>query len=47
MSAASIRTVSTMPHQIGSQPSSNTIGAMNGVVRIIMEIVSMKQPSTR
>ena len=36
-----------MPHQIGSQPRLLTIGKMNGVVRIIMEMVSMKQPRIR
>ncbi len=36
-----------MPHQTGLQPSATMTGTTTGVVAIIMDSVSMKQPRIR
>ena len=46
ISAVSTSTMITMPSQTGSNPRPIMIGAMIGMVVIIIDSVSMKQPST-
>ena len=43
-SAVSTNKIIMMPNQIGSKPSLNITGAMIGMVVIIIDKVSMKQP---
>ncbi len=47
MSAASIRITKMMPHQIGLYPMAVMTGTTTGVVAIIIDSVSMKQPRIR